>query len=99
MSQQPTGDWVVQVLDTIDRVVGLVRVNTTNRAVVVVRALVYGLLAAILGVAIIVLMIVAMLRVLDLLPIGVWFSDLVGGGVLVLLGGLLMRMRHARAVD
>jgi uncharacterized membrane protein len=99
MSQQPTGDWVVQVLDTIDRVVGFVRDNTTNRAVVVVRGLVYGLLAAILGLAVMVLLIVALLRVLDLLPIGVWFADLVGGGLLVLLGGLLMRMRHARAAD
>ena len=99
MSQQPSGDWVVQVVDAIDRVVGVVRDKTTKPAVFVVRGLVYGLLAGILAIAILVLVTIAAVRALNLLPIGVWFSDMIVGALFVAIGGFLMVSRHASAAD
>ena len=99
MSQQPSGDWVVQVVDTIDRVVIGIRDKTTKPAITVVRGLVFGLLAAILGLAVLILVTIGLVRALNLLPFGVWFGDFVIGGIFVLAGVFCMLRRHPRAAD
>lgn len=71
-----TGDWPAQAADTIVKVVGQVRDKTTGPAITVARAIVYGLLAAILGGTCLVLLAIAGVRVLNvwLLP-DAWFGE------------------------
>ncbi len=92
----PTGDWAAQAADTIERVVGQIRSRTTQPAIKAARGLVYGLLAGILGIAVFVWIFVALFRVLDIvLPGGMWAAYLLMGVVFVIIGAILMRMRHA----
>jgi hypothetical protein len=98
MSQTPppSGDWAAQAADTIERVVEKIRSRTTQPAITVARALVYGLLVAILGVAVLVWVLIAWFRVLDIiLPGGMWASYVLMGVVFVIIGAILMHMRHA----
>ena len=59
-------DWAVQAADTVDRVVTSIADKTTGPLTTVARGLVYGLLAGILGVAIIVLFTAAFVRIVDI---------------------------------
>lgn len=87
-------DWVAQSADTIERVVVAVRSKTTGPLEMVARVVVYGVLAAILGLAVAVLGAITLVRVLDiLLPWEVWFVYAVLGGILTPLGLLLWRKR------
>ncbi len=101
---RPTGsggeDWPVQVADRIEEVVGRVRDTTTGPAITAARTLVYGLVAVIVGVAVIVLAAVAAVRFLDAyLPDAVvgeehtWAAHLLVGLVFTLAGALLWSRR------
>ncbi len=107
-SQASEPDWTAAALDRIDSAVGVVRDNATTRLVVAARAVVYGLIAAILGVAILLLLVLALLRVLDvylgnlhLLGLNthpgrsVWVADAVLGGIFALAGLFLLRKASA----
>lgn len=64
-------DWPAQVADTVVRVVDQIKAKTTDNIVLVVRAIVYGFVVLVLGVAVIVMTTVALLRLTDAyLPIG-----------------------------
>jgi hypothetical protein len=95
--RSPESDWAKQTTDTIERVVGAVRAKTTGPLIKVARAVVYGTLAAIVGIAAIVLLAIVAVRVLDLLPGGVWVAHLITGSVFSLAGLLLWRKRTAAA--
>ena len=74
-------DWAAQTADTIERVVGSVRGKTTEPLERVARIVVYGVVAAFLGVAAIVLLAILLVRVVDILiPGHVWSAHLVVGG-------------------
>ncbi|MCU1354003.1 MAG: hypothetical protein JWM05_3212 [Acidimicrobiales bacterium] len=80
--------WPSQVADTIVDVVGKVRDRTTGPAITAARAVVYGLLAGVLGTVTIVLLSILSVRVLDVyIPGGVWIVYL-GLGVLLVASGL-----------
>lgn len=86
----PPADWPVQATDTIVSVVGQVRDKTTGPIITVARGVVYGTLAAIVGVAALVLACILAVRVLAI-PVEEWF----GGTdriwiVYLLLGALAM---------
>jgi hypothetical protein len=86
--------WATQTADTIERVVGTVRARTTVPLETVARTLVYGLLAAILGISAGVLVAVAAVRGLDVaIPGGVWSAHLITGGIFVLAGLFLWSKR------
>ena len=96
-------DWPAQAADTIVRVVGSVRDKTTGPALKAARAVVYGLLAALLGMAVLVLVSVALVRVVDAyLPSSVfgdthtWAAHLVVGLPFTLAGLLLWARRRPR---
>jgi len=83
-------DWPVQAADFIVRGVGVVRDKTTGPAITISRAIVYGLVAAILGLAALVLLSVGLVRLVDVyLPGGVWSAHLLvaviftGGGAVL----------------
>ena len=96
--------WAADLADTVERVVGTVRDKTTKPVVTVTRAIVYGLLAAILGVVAIVLLLIAATRglqaLLDLFlsrPRAVYVSYLAIGGILSLAGLFLLRKRSIQS--
>jgi hypothetical protein len=83
-------DWAVQTADTIERLIETVRSNTSDRLVSVTRLVVFGLLAAILGLVALVFLVNLVVRFMDsYIPGGVWVVYLVLGGLFTL-GGLLL---------
>ena len=97
-------NWAADVADTIERVVGRVRDRTTKPLVTGSRAVVYGLLAAILGmVALILLLLVATRATQALLDIwfrhevSVYLSYLIIGGIICLGGMLVLRKRYSKS--
>jgi hypothetical protein len=90
----------VQAADTIESVVGSIRSKTVVPATTIARALVYGLVAAVLGIVALVLLLVGVFRLVSsYLPW--WFADRPGrsvwvtyalfGGIFTLAGLFLLR--------
>lgn len=89
-------DWTAQAADTVERLVTGLRDKTATPLTVVARAIVYGLLAAVMGLATAVLVIIGLLRAVDVyLPGEVWSAHLLLGGIFTVLGGLLLRTAGA----
>jgi hypothetical protein len=87
-------DWPSQAAQFVEDVVKAVQAKTTTPALLVARGIVYGTLAAIVGVAALVLLAAGAVRGLDvLLPGDVWQAHLITGVVFVLAGSLLWRKR------
>jgi hypothetical protein len=94
-------DWPVQATDTIVSLVDRVRDSTTGRVLTAARAIVFGLVAAVLGTMVAVLAIVfAVHLVTELLLltgwdwVGVWVTYLLFGVVFCVAGALLFRRRQ-----
>jgi hypothetical protein len=90
--RSPGGDWAATVADTIENYVGLVRDRTTT-ALLVTRAVVFGVMLVILGIAAIVLLWIAWITLITALVGEVWITDLITGGIFVLAGAFLMAKR------
>ena len=89
-------DWTAQAADTVERVVGTVRDKTAVPLTTVARALVYGVLAAIMGVAALVLVAIGLVRAIDAyVPEDVWAAHLIVGGIFAALGAFLLRQARA----
>ena len=91
-------DWAAATADAIERAVQSVRAKTADPLERVVRRVVYGLLAGIVGIAIAVLLAVAAVRgLVELIDVvwqrEVWLAHLIVGGIFVL-GGLLVWTRR-----
>ena len=93
------GDWAAQTADTIERVVGSVRGKTADPVEKVARVVVYGLVAAILGITAIVLVCIMVVRILDIaIPGEVWAAYLILGGIFTVAGAFLWRKRSVKTV-
>ncbi len=91
-------DWTVQVADTIESVVGSIRDKTAVPLETVARALVYGILIAVMGTTALVLLTILAIRLLDyVLPI--WAVDAIVGGLFTALGLFLWRKRRPTRDD
>jgi hypothetical protein len=97
----PAPDGPAQAADTIERVVGSVRDNTTGPALTASRAAVYGTFAGLVGTVCLVMFIIAGVRLLDVyLPDAVfgedhmWAAYLIMGLAFVVPGGVLWARRH-----
>ena len=98
MSSPPpaNGDWVSQVVSLVNRTVGVVRDKTTRPVAGIARALVWGLLAALLGLVAIVLLVVGVDRALVIATGHRAYAAHGGLGIILVLGGLfIMRKRRA----
>lgn len=92
-------DWAKDTADAIERVVQSVRGKTIGPLEKVARALVYGLLALIVGIAAAVLGSVALVRILDVaIPGSVWSAHAITGGIFCLAGLFLWHKRSAKTV-
>jgi hypothetical protein len=98
MAEEGT-DWTTDLLDRLDHYIDVVRSNTTDRLVKVARLLVYGLIAAILGLMAGVVALIALIRVLDVvLPREVWLPYVVLGAIFLGLGLFLWAKKAPPAV-
>ena len=95
-------NWASDTTDTLVRLVGTVRDQTTTKAVYAARALVFGIIAAFLGVFIVVIAIIGLMRAIQALldlavtpAQAVYLSYFIVGGMLCLAGLLLFKKRAA----
>jgi hypothetical protein len=98
MSSPPPAnpDWVSQVVSLVDRTVGAVRDKTTRPVSGIARALVWGLLAGLLGLVALVLLVIGIDRLLVIATGHRPYAAHGGLGIILVLSGLiLMRKRHA----
>jgi protein-S-isoprenylcysteine O-methyltransferase Ste14 len=84
------------VADRIDEVVAKVRANTSDRLVGVARTVVYGLLAAVMGVTALILVLILVFRLLAIIPGPVWIPYLGVGAIFVAIGLFCWSKRTAK---
>jgi hypothetical protein len=108
MSTQPAPgrrDWTDQAAEAVETVVLTVKEKTTVPATTIARAVVYGLVIAALGIAVLILLAIAGVRFLTVyLPVGrvngghhrVWVADLIVGLIFTLAGLLFWSRRAAK---
>jgi hypothetical protein len=101
---EPGRDWAAEAADRIERVVGTVRDNTSTRAFTVARAIVYALFGAIVSFALVIFVIIAAGRFLNVVLPDSWFGEdhmwavyFLVGLVFVILGTLLWSFRRRSA--
>ena len=99
------GDWPVQAADAIVNGVDTLRDKTTGPAQKAARALVYGLLAAVLGTMVAILLIIGLVRLVDSIvglfmdPPRIWVTYLIVGVIFTIAGYLVFRRRRADVVS
>lgn len=94
-------DWTDQVANRIESTVATVRDKTTVPLTKVARAVVFGLVASVLGTLALVLSVVAAVRLQVYLPFHpqarrVWVTDVGLGAIFLLAGAFLWRKRTVR---
>ena len=97
-------EWATNTTDQVVRLVDNVKSKTTKPAVMAARGLVFGLLAAFLGLFALVLLLIGLTRGLQVAiePFttqgrAVYISYFVIGGILCIIGAVLFRKRNASA--
>jgi hypothetical protein len=101
-SSPPGGEWPAEVAARIDSLVGTVRDKTTVPAMTAARVVVYGLLLGVLGAALGLLLLIALVRLLDVYlpfhPVGrrVWVVDAGASAILMGFGAFMWRRRRPR---
>jgi len=89
-------DWTADAADTIERTVALVRERTVDPVRAITKAVVYGLLAAVLVVPALVFVTIAVFRLLVAACQGeVWGAWAGMGGIFLAVGGFLWAKREA----
>ncbi len=99
-SEPPTrDDWAAQLTEKVGQVVELIRDHTVRPVQKVVRAAIFGLLAASVAVFVIIALIIGLVRLLDseVFDQRVWATYLLIGGIFVVAGTLIGRMRQSRS--
>jgi hypothetical protein len=95
-------DWPAEAADRIVDLVDNVRDKTTGPVQRVARAIVYGLLVAVTGIVVFVLVIIASIRALNVLvdhfwPWGhAWLPYLILGTIFLVAGAIVFRLRRPR---
>lgn len=98
---QTGSDWTVQAADTIESVVGTIRDKTAAPLTKVARGLVFGIIAAAMGVTALALLTVGGIRLLvEVLPFdnarSSWVAEAIIGAVFLLLGLIVWSRRKPR---
>lgn len=91
-------DWPSQVTDRIVGLVDQVRSKTTDQAITIARALVFGTVVVLLAIVVVVLGLVGVFRLLDVyLPFETWATYLLLGAILTAVGAVLWSQRRPRS--
>ncbi len=93
-------NWADEPTDTVVRLVGKVRDNGTTKVVYVARGVVYGIIAAFLGIFALVILVIGLMRAIQSAldwqfdhDRSVYISYLLVGGIFALVGLLLFKKR------
>ena len=93
-------NWADETTDTVVRLVGKVRDNGTTKVVYVARGVVYGIIAAFLGIFALVILVIGLMRAIQSAldwqfdhDRSVYISYLLVGGIFALVGLLLFKKR------
>jgi uncharacterized protein YacL len=92
-------DWTTDAVDTLENVVATVRDRTVVPAQTTTKAVVFGLLVAFFVVTAALMMAIALFRVLVVLTGEVWAAYVILGGIFVIAGAFVWRMRSPRTKD
>jgi hypothetical protein len=98
-------DWTDEVADRIESVVSTVRDKTTVPVTKAARAVVFGVVAGVLGAGAFLLVVIAIVRLLDVYlpyhPLGrrVWTVDAGAAAIFLAAGALAWRRRRPRERD
>ena len=88
-------DWTTEATDVIERTVGMVRDRTVEPARAATRAIVYGLLAALVAIPAFVLLTIGSFRGLVLIEQGyTWAAWVTLGGIFVIAGAFSWTKRN-----
>lgn len=98
-------NWAPDLANTVERVVSSVREKATDKVVILVRAIVFGVVIGIAGLAALILGIILSTRLLQVVAgrifrtdhdSTVWVAYIVMGVVMLVLGWVAMRLRVAK---
>ena len=90
-------DWTTDAADFIERSVATLRDRTVEPAHAAIRAIVFGLLAALIAIPALVLAFVGIFRVIVIIEQGyVWAAWLTMGGIFVLVGAFFWSRRNPK---
>ncbi len=100
-------NWAPDLADTVERVVGKVRVVATDNAVKASRAVVFGILGLIAVLVAVPLIVILMVGLIRELIFGwsfshqraVYLSYLTFGALLVVIGFVLLKLRHKKEAE
>lgn len=94
---EPEGDWASETADKLEQLVEKVRSQTTDRLVAVARILVFGLLAAVMGIMAAILALAGLVHFLDdMIPREVWLTYMILGAILTSAGLFLWSKKDRR---
>ena len=95
----PRDDWAAQLTEKVGQLVGILRDHTVRPVQRLVRAVIFGALAFAVIVFVIVALVIGVIRLLnnEAFDQRVWASYLLIGGIFVVAGALISRMRHSRS--
>lgn len=97
---EPATDWAKETADRIESVVVGIRSKTADPLERIVRIVVYGIVAAVLGVAALVMLTAALVRAVDVaIPGAVWSAHVTIGGIFTVVGLFLWTKRRAPSAD
>ncbi len=92
-------DWTTDAVDTLDRVVGVVRDKAVRPAQRATTAVVFGLLVAFFVLTASILLSLGLFRAIVVLVDEVWLAWMILGGIFVVAGAFCWRLRFSRAKD
>ena len=94
-------EWPAKVADTIEDVVEAVHDRVVRPLTLAARGVVFGIIIAVMAIALSILAAIAVVRLLDVYAFGgrVWASDALLGAILVLAGAFAWTRRRARGAQ
>jgi hypothetical protein len=91
-------DWAAQLTEKVGQVVALIRDRTVLPVEKFVRAAIFGVMAFLVVIFVLVASVIGLIRLLnnEVFDQRVWASYLLVGGIFVVIGAFISRMRHSR---
>jgi len=95
MAEQLTEQWSAKAADTVESIADVVHDTVVRPAVLVARGIVFGLLIAVVGIVVLILLSVALVRLLTVYVFDgrVWAADALLGTLACAGGAILWRLR------